>query len=395
MGSGCSPNSFSAIGGIRSVPDTSITYTGISLPTLGICRGDTLAEVDAVILDKIIAYSTGLGISLPDLDLTTCDCFTAKVSCCGKESCQTLTCILEAYLECLCALYEDVKVLTTKVQAMYDGPYTTKCLSNVSSASKLPVIINQLIAEFCTLVTTVAALQAQITTLTTGLPATIGNFLNTALQTCAGSSGLKKTGTGASFVATFAGFTPIGGITMYGGTLTGKFDGSGLGLSTTDMCGWALCNGNNGTIDMRGYFPVGVNDGSMGSGAQNAEVNNATNPGQNYTINANGGEIKHLLSGSESGSAAHTHTINDPGHSHLISVNLDSASGANNANYMKFDATSFTNTLDDAPDVGNIHAKIRKNTTGITINSGGGSAASAKHENRPPYRALYFIQRIA
>ncbi|TXH08740.1 MAG: hypothetical protein E6R03_17660 [Hyphomicrobiaceae bacterium] len=397
MGSGCSPTGSGGLSALRPTPDTSVIYTGNALPSLGICTGDTLAEVDAVILQQIINFSQGVGISVPDIDLTQCDCFIAKVGCCGKESCQTLTCILQAYLDCLCELYSDVEDLKVKVAAMYDGPYVTKCLSNVNSSSKLPAIMNELISEFCALVTTVAALQTQVNNLSTGLPTTIGNFLNTALTSCAGSSGLKKTGSGSTFKATFMGFTPIGGIIMYGGTLTGKFDSSGLGLATTDMCGWALANGANGTIDMRGYFPVGVNDGSMGSGSQNSEVDNAANPGQNYAQNAHGGAIKVALSAAMCAVAPHSHTVTDPGHSHVIAVNLDSASGSKFSNFMKFDTTSYTNTLDGDPDVGNIHAKIRKNTTGIQIGAvtGSGASTGAAHENRPPYRALYFIQRIS
>lgn len=47
-----------------------------------------------------------------------------------------------------------------------------------------------------------------------------------------------------------------GGIIMYSGALTGKFDGTGLGYSG-EWVGWALCNGNNGTPDLRGRFIVG------------------------------------------------------------------------------------------------------------------------------------------
>lgn len=47
---------------------------------------------------------------------------------------------------------------------------------------------------------------------------------------------------------------PVGSIIMWAGTLD-NFDTSGLGKES--MTGWALCNGANGTPNMRSRFPVG------------------------------------------------------------------------------------------------------------------------------------------
>lgn len=387
MGSGCisSSNTGGFGASFKSIPDTGVKYTGPALSDLGICTGDTLAEVEAVILQKIIDFSEGKGITLTDIDLTQCACFTEKVGCCGKESCQTLECILQAYLDCMCELYADVQTLKTEVGAMYDGPYDVKCLSTVTSASKLPAIIQEMITELCLAEANISILQSQITSLTSTITTTVGNFLLTAIQSC--NSQVVKTGTGASTQIRFKGFAPIGGIMPYAGSLA-VFDASGLGITGTEACGWALCNGNNGTIDMKGLVPVGTTN--MGGSPLTPVTSGAL-----YSLGNTGGEIAHLLLSAESGTGAHSHPVTDPGHSHIISVNLDSASGSNNSNYMKFDTTSYTNTLDGVADVGNIHAKIRNNFTGISIGVGGGTNASAAHENRMPYRALYFIQRVS
>ena len=42
-------------------------------------------------------------------------------------------------------------------------------------------------------------------------------------------------------------------VVKFRGSTTGKFDGTGLGIVGTDYEGWALCNGNNGTIDLRDF----------------------------------------------------------------------------------------------------------------------------------------------
>lgn len=392
MGSGCTSAGGFNSGSLKPTPDTSVMYTGAALPALGICTGDTLAEVDAVILQKIIDYSTAVGISVPSIDLTQCDCFIKKVGCCGASSCQTLTCILEAYLDCLCELYADVQDLKTKVTAMYDGPYNTGCLTGVSSTSKLPAIMQQLITEFCALVTTVANLQTQINNLTTGLPTTIGNFMNSAIQSCQTDT-VKKTGSGSTFKVTFAGGCPIGTILMWTGNVSANFTG-GMGNNPGPMCGWALCDGqtHNGivTMDMRGYFPVGVNDGTMGGGPQNAEVDNAVNPGQAYSQGAHGGEIKHQLSAAEvpavsfSGStAASTGTVD------YYQVSRQHAQTGDNTMSYQTDGPG-TSTRHGSPPNGHIPFTIPGQSFSGTTGGGGG-----KHENRPPYMAVYFIQRVA
>lgn len=50
---------------------------------------------------------------------------------------------------------------------------------------------------------------------------------------------------------------PKGSILPYFGTMA-NFDATGLGLVGTVSEGWAICNGLNGTLDMRGMVPMGA-----------------------------------------------------------------------------------------------------------------------------------------
>jgi len=60
---------------------------------------------------------------------------------------------------------------------------------------------------------------------------------------------------------------PKGGILPYFGSMA-NFDATGLGLGGTPAEGWAVCNGLNGTVDMRGLVPLGAtNVPSSGAGA--------------------------------------------------------------------------------------------------------------------------------
>lgn len=49
----------------------------------------------------------------------------------------------------------------------------------------------------------------------------------------------------------------VGEITMFSGDPASYFDGTGLGLTTADWDGFALCNGNNGTPNLSNQFVVG------------------------------------------------------------------------------------------------------------------------------------------
>lgn len=60
---------------------------------------------------------------------------------------------------------------------------------------------------------------------------------------------------------------PKGGILPYFGSMT-SFDATGLGIANTPMEGWAVCNGLNNTMDMRGLVPIGAtNVPASGAGA--------------------------------------------------------------------------------------------------------------------------------
>jgi hypothetical protein len=48
----------------------------------------------------------------------------------------------------------------------------------------------------------------------------------------------------------------FGEIRLYWGTFS-VFDGTGRGLIGGDADGWAVCNGQNGTTNLEGYFPCG------------------------------------------------------------------------------------------------------------------------------------------
>jgi microcystin-dependent protein len=122
--------------------------------------------------------------------------------------------------------------------------------------------------------------------------------------------------------------------------------------------GWRLCDGSGGSPDLRGRFIVGYNSADF-----------------DYGLIGNTGGSK-TVTLSEAQMPSHTHSINDPGHTHAL-TRLNKPGGDGNGGRWGVDSNGGTSTA--------------SNTTGITINNAG---SSLPHENRPPYYTLAYIQKI-
>ncbi len=167
--------------------------------------------------------------------------------------------------------------------------------------------------------------------------------------------------------------TPLGEIIMSAALLS-DFDSSGLGIFSKK--GWALCNGNNGTFDLRGRTIMGyderVNDPA--NGIWDSLYNNLGNVG---------GEKAHQISIDEM-----------PRHNHQ---DIGNSSGAK---YQDTNSGEF--------------GLVRKSLSGETVtvrspdSTGSGvepdltispviipfQGDNKKHENRPPFLVVAFLQRI-
>lgn len=138
--------------------------------------------------------------------------------------------------------------------------------------------------------------------------------------------------------------------------------------------GWFLCNGANGTPDLRDRFVVGA--------------------GSSYAVAASGGSKDAIV-------VSHTHTaiVTDPGHRHFIA-----AAGAYGSSYPNTTVTNanqaaaqawgsnsesyiFTGTNNDAT-----ISRSSSQTTGISVaNSTAGTSGTGA--NLPPYYALCYIMK--
>lgn len=137
---------------------------------------------------------------------------------------------------------------------------------------------------------------------------------------------------------------PTGGIILWSGS---------VGAIPT---GWALCNGSNGTPDLRSRFVIGA--------------------GSAYNVAATGGSANTVV-------VSHTHSVTDPGHSHIITaISGAYATGAPTPIITSTSAAIFSTR----------NLPTNTNTTGISVNSTGQSGIDA---NLPPYYALAYIMKTA
>jgi hypothetical protein len=186
----------------------------------------------------------------------------------------------------------------------------------------------------------------------------------TAPTAVAGTSTTQLATTAYALDAAKAAF-PIGGIIIWSGAVSA--------IPAT----WQLCNGTNGTPDLRDRFIVGA--------------------GTTYAVNATGGTANAVV-------VSHTHTatntISNAAHQHLVVRNLEAGNegSLNGSNYIARRGTFGGDYSYDFASSGS-EANI-----GLTSSAGGSLGvatavstvgSSAVNANLPPYYALCYIQKMS
>lgn len=134
---------------------------------------------------------------------------------------------------------------------------------------------------------------------------------------------------------------PAGSIVPTGGIIIWS------GASDAVPEGWALCDGSQGTPDLRGRFVLGSSD--------------------NYTPGSTGGEETHTL------------TVNEiPSHKHSVSDQ-----------YGKVTSTTFNH-----PTNGTSVTVVESLTQTVANKSSGGAGGGSSHNNMPPYYVMCYIMKL-
>lgn len=181
-------------------------------------------------------------------------------------------------------------------------------------------------------------------------------------------------GTNTTQVATtafvMANGVPVGGIVMWSGTVA------------TIPANWALCDGTDGTPDLRNKFIIGA--GSTYNPAATGGAATVT------LLEANLPAHTHTFTGTAALDGSHSHTATDSGHSHsyLKSVSTGGIAGGTGA----LDGNSSDSTGSGSANITvSTHTGHTHNVTGTNSSVGSGTAVNIL----PPYFALAFIMRTA
>lgn len=159
---------------------------------------------------------------------------------------------------------------------------------------------------------------------------------------------------------TAGGGVPRGGIILWSGA------------ADAVPAGWALCDGGNGTPNLRGRFVIGAggvyNPGDTG-GAESVTLTEAQLPSHDHNVNL-----------TSQGAGGHTHQ-----YAQALSYNFVPVSGSVTKGFVN--GGGFPNETFRTSDNPGNHTHAISGNTG---SKGGGAA----HENRPPYFALAYIMRL-
>lgn len=175
------------------------------------------------------------------------------------------------------------------------------------------------------------------------------------------------------------GMVPPGGIVMFFGDIDAAFDPKGKGIAQTPYEGWQLCNGENGSPDLRGRFVAGAGGAyavGVEGGADTVSLTQDQMPEHSHKGKTEAAGLhQHWIEGTDAkGLAKRKRRI--PGET---TVKMGYGGGSNrDPNHEHW--RGLVNT-----DVAGGH--------GHTFTTGAAGKNQA-HENRPSYFALAFIIRL-
>lgn len=344
-----------------TLQDKCVQYTGPDIPELGICQGDTLSQLEAAIVERLLSLSDGTGITLSDLVTSGCDFMEDQLGVLPK----TLQNVLQILWTTGCTLKEMIDEINEEIAD--NTVFNTACLTGLPSNPSRDDILQAAITLLCTIKTTVDAIPTtyvQLTDLTT--------LVTQIFNTLSGS---------AQFNSRMVPYAAV----PYFGPLS-NFDAGGIGVSALGFAKIYLCNGQNGTPDLRGRTVVGAIRNVPGLSLDTAVDPALSTFNPNWEVSMKFGETAHTLTSPET--PVHTHTVNDPGHKHNI---FGQTGGDNNDNN---NTTRFAGGDKGQNESGFFFTNTQAcqtATTGITVNSAGGGQP---HNTIQPSMGANYIMYI-
>jgi len=353
------------------VSDRCVKYTGINVPVLGIQTGDSLSFVEQALITFLTSTLDGTGVKIDLAGINVCEVVNKYLPTCKDLS---IVDISKALIEAACDLQEQIDAIDATL-ATLNADYTIGCLTGVTASSDTHAIVQAVINKLCQVEINLVALAADLNLNYSSNGAELDAYIANYLATHSSTSNLVSNR-----------MVPYS-VIPYFGPLS-NFSSTGVGLG--DWVNIYLCNGINGTPDLRGRVPVGVTAVPGGS-AYSPQVDPALgNP--NYTLNLPLGTnsvtltVPQIPAHAHPGSSATTAISPNP-HTHTITPNNPG-----------FTSTSFLPTPNGSNGfvtvVNSGGPLLAENVTltaatSLTIASQGGGEA---HANFQPGLGCYYIQ---
>lgn len=352
--------------------DKCVKYTGTDVPLLGIKNGDSLSYIEQTLIGFLASTLDGSGIKPDMTKFDFCELVTAGLPTCGDV---TILDIEQALSTAICTVNDLIDQLTSTVDTINSG-YSVGCLEdeNITDASLIHEILQALLDRFCIVESSLTALAADVDTNYVKL-ADLNTLIQAYLDSISANSLISNK------------MVPYSILPWYGDP-SGKFDASGAGIN--DWLNIYLCNGDNGTPDLRGRVPVGVTN-MFGAVPLDAAVVSPV-----YVLGTAIGANTVTLSTGQMPS--HTHAspsvVDDPGHYHFEFADATSSTDVLSTTY----PARVKNSSSD-PDyqiVGTATlstlGKSSSADTGITVETTVALEGSSEaHNNYQPGLGCYYI----
>lgn len=347
------------------VSDQCVKYTGIDVPILGVLKGDSLSYVEQALITFLTSTLNGSGITIEMDEDFYCELISQYL-----QECSTVTALdlFKALVQAACNIQEQIDEINETLTTL-NANYDIECLEGVTDSSDTHDVLQAVITKLCEIDVALAALALDVDT----------NYVKIADLDSYIAAYIASTPADTQFNSRMVPYT----ILPYYGSL-GFFDATGAGLAGSGYDKIYLCNGLNGTPDLRGRAIVGAIV-SVPGGALSSVVNPASSPfNPNYALGTQSGANSVTLTTAQIEPHTHIANVIDSGHSHVYAIDTaQSYTGAPTSVVPGSGAASpITSTYDTTTD-----------TTGISVsnaNTGGGEA----HNNVQPVLATYFIMYI-
>ena len=289
------------------VSDQCVKYTGIDVPALGIQNGDSLLTVENAIIAFIEPFLDGSGI-LPVIDPDIiCTLVKQYLPTCTECTGFNLNDVLSAIIKAACDLQEQIDAITEEL-GILNAPYDVNCLAADPTADT-HTVLQFVINKLCQVEIDLAALALDLSTNYVNI-ADINDYIAAYLA-----------GSASDLISNR--MVPYS-IVAYSGPIN-VFDGTGAGTDATGsgLGNWTkiyLCNGNNGTPDLRGRTIVGVTTNVPGP-PMNPAVDPAVAGNPNYILGTSSYGANQITLGlGQIPSHMHANTVNttwyEPPHTH-------------------------------------------------------------------------------